>query len=169
MHVSPGGSVIVPLIIEGLPETIEALGTSWQRKAEFHLTAASSEKLEAAAPGRADLWRVVTRVASNRSLGSITVRDEVRRVANHPDKPALRTLIVMVQAPGLQKLYADLSAALGGCLELPPAHVTLYSSDPFDGIGLDHARELAERAPPLSRAEQTEVMEAMNFWAVFGA
>jgi hypothetical protein len=164
LHVVAGASVVAPLIIDGLPERIEALGLSWKRKAEFHLTAISVAKLT---PAGADPWPLVTRVASGRALGPITVRPEVRRVA-HPDKPGLRTLIVMADAPGLTSLYEDLSAALDVRLTPPPAHVTLYSSDPFDGIGLDDERELAERAPPLSAAEQAEVMEAMGFARVFG-
>lgn len=166
LHVVPGHSVVVPLIIDGLPEQIEALGLTWARKLEFHLTAISVGKL--AGVDHPEMWRIVTRVASGRSLGAISVVDEVRRVGGHPDRPDLRTLIVMAEAEGLPALYEDLSAALGTRLEAPPAHVTLYSSDPLDGIGLDDEGKLAERAPPLSRAQQGEVMDAIGFRRVFG-
>jgi hypothetical protein len=46
--------------------------------------------------------------------------------------------------------------------------VTVYSSDPLQGIGLDDDRELAERAPALTDPQQQEVMRAMKFSEVFG-
>jgi hypothetical protein len=168
IHVVEGHSLVVPLIIEGLPDQIEVLGCVWARKVEFHLTAISVSKLMGAAPERPDLWPLVTRVAANRSLGPIAVLDELRRVSGHPDKPGLRTLVVMARAGGLDAFYDDLSSALGVELVPPPAHVTIYSSDPTDGIGIDDEHELAERAPALSADEQAEVMAAMRFAEVFG-
>jgi hypothetical protein len=109
-----------------------------------------------------DIWKRVTRVASGRYLGPVMARDEVRRVT-HPQKPQLRTLIVMADCPGLDELYADLSRELGPELPLPPAHVTLYSTDPSAGIGIVSQAELAERAPPLTAQEQQEVRRAMSF------
>jgi hypothetical protein len=154
------------VVIEGLPEQIEALGEGWQRKLEFHLTAISARKLEATGREPDDLWPVVTRIASGRSIGPIDVLDDVRRVTK-PDQPGLRTLIVMASAPGLNSLYRDLSAALGHELTPHPAHITLYSSDPMQGIGIDDLAELRERAPELSAAQQEEARRAMRFAEVF--
>lgn len=161
MHVVSGSSLVVPLIIEGLPERIVVLGSGWLRKWEFHLTAVAERVIEALGEGP-DIWKRVTRVASGRYLGPVTARDEVRRVT-HPQKPQLRTLIVMADCPGLDELYADLSRELGPELPLPPAHVTLYSTDPSAGIGIVSQAELAERAPPLTAQEQQEVRRAMSF------
>src|SRR2546423_3206177 len=132
LHVVAGQSIVAPLIIEGLPDEIVALGENWKRKVEFHLTAVAADTLQRAGGERSDLWAVVTRVASGRSLEPIFANDEVRRVT-HPDKPQLRTLIVMAEAAGLDALYRDLSVALEAELRPPPAHVTLYSSDPMEG------------------------------------
>ena len=63
----------------------------------------------------------------------------------------------------LEELYRDLSSALGVDLSPPPAHVTLYSTDPTEGIGIVDKAELADRAPALSEAEQEEVRRAMSF------
>jgi predicted HD phosphohydrolase len=161
LHVTEGSSVVAPLIIEGLPARIEALGASWHRKREFHLTAVSAATLERAGRGRPDLWQVVTEVASGRVLGPITAGPEVRRVSN-PERPGLHTLIVMADAAGLAALHRDLSAALGVPLEPPPAHVTLYASDPGEGIGIDDEQQLRERAPALEPERQDEVRRAMR-------
>ncbi len=162
-----GHSLVAPLIIAGLPEEIEVLGVRWRRKIEFHLTAISAETLERAGAGRPDLWQLVTRVASGRDLGPIAVREEIRRVSGHPDRPELRTLVVMADAPGLTSLQEELSQALGAELAPTPAHVTLYSSDPARGIGIDDHEQLARRAPRLSAEDEAEVRQAMSFTAVF--
>lgn len=157
---------MIPLAIDGLPEEIEALGERWQRKREFHLTAASAQKLEQAGGGREDLWEVVTRVASGRLLGPITLLAEVRRVTA-AERPGLRTIVAMAEAPGLEPLHRDLSAALGVELSNQPPHVTLYSNDPAEGIGLEDEAQLAERAPPLPEGQQREIRRAMRFEEVF--
>jgi hypothetical protein len=162
MQVTPGSSVVVPLAIEGLPDEIDALGIRWQRKREFHMTAVPAEPLESAIEDKAELWDRVTRTLSGRSVGPITAGGELRRV-HHPERPGVLTLIVMVDAPGLEPLYASLARDLGIEIEPPPAHVTLYSTDPAEGIGIANQQQLHERAPELSEAEQQEVRDAMCF------
>lgn len=159
--------MIAPLVIEWLPAQFEALGERWQRKSEFHLTAIASraiESLERTWPGA---WELVERLALDRALGPVAVTADLRR-AWHPDKPELRTVLVMVNCPGLDELYDELSAALGMDLSPPPAHVTLYSSDPDEGIGIIDGRELLERAPPLSPDQHRTLRRAMRLDQMFG-
>lgn len=160
----PGESLVAPLRIEGLPPVIEALGRRWRRKVEFHMTVVGRAVIEAlGAP-----WQAVAGVAAGRSMGPICVTRELRRVTQ-PQRPELQTLVVMVRCPSLETLYEELSATLGAQLEVPPAHVTLYSTDPQQGIGINDQTQLRERAPALSEDEQEEVRRAIDFEAVFGA
>lgn len=161
IHVVPGYSLVVPLMIPGLPETIEALEVRWRRKREFHLTAVAERVIDDLDAGEA-IWDQVIAVASGRCLGPVTASEEVRRVRD-PDRPALQTLIVMADCPGLEDLYGGLSDALEVELTPPPAHVTLYSTDPAAGIGIVNDSELALRAPRLSAAEQDEIRQRMGF------
>lgn len=148
---------------------MKALGSAWERKVEFHLTAISAAKLAAAVPGREQrAWEITRRVMEGRPIGPIIPLPELRRVGNHPKKPGLETIVVMVQAAGLPRLYEELARELDALLEPPPAHVTLYSTDPRQGIGIDDARHLAERAPPLSAHHQRQLRTAMRFAQVFG-
>jgi hypothetical protein len=162
IHVVEGQSLVVPLVIEGLPPQISALGRRWQRKREFHLTAVAARVIEAVAGGQAGAWDRVIATASGRRLGPVSARSEVRRVV-HPQEPELQTLIVMVDCAGLESLHRDLSEALGAELRPPPAHVTVYSTDPGRGIGITSESELAERAPALGPTEQAELRRAMSF------
>lgn len=162
IHVVQGQSLVVPLVIEGLPSEIEVLGMRWRRKREFHLTVLVDRVLDSLSREREGLWDSVTGIASGRELGPIEAGEEVRRVT-HPDRPELQTLIVMAACPGLEELYEDLNRALGTSLEPPPAHVTLYSTDPSEGIGIVDGSELDQRAPALGVAEQAAVRRAMQF------
>ncbi|MGI8571121.1 MAG: hypothetical protein ACR2L9_00575 [Solirubrobacteraceae bacterium] len=165
--VTGGRSVIAPVAIDGLPAEVEALGERWQRKSEFHLTAIAFRALESLDPTLPGAWELVERLVAARALGPVSVTADLRRV-RHPDEPQLRTLIVIVECPGLVPLYGELSAALGVPLSPPPAHVTLYSTDPDKGIGIVDRRELLERAPPLSPDERTEIRRAVRFGELFG-
>ena len=165
--VSEGGSVIAPLAIDGLPTQIEALSELWRRKSEFHLTAIASRALESLERTWPGAWELVERLALGRALGPVAVTGDVRR-AWHPDRPGLRTLLVMVGCPGLDRLYHEVSAAVGTPLSPPPAHVTLYSTDPDEGIGIVDRHELMERAPPLRPDERQKLGGAMRLDEVFG-
>ena len=161
VHVLEGQSLVIPLMVEELTESIEALGRRWHRKREFHLTVMVSRLLDPPEE-RPDVWDRVVKVASGRQLGPVRAGEEFRRVS-HPDRADLETLIVMVDCPGLEQLVRDLSDALGRRLPVPPAHVTLYSSDPAQGIGIADEQELAERAPPLSEPQQEEIRRAARW------
>jgi hypothetical protein len=157
-----GESVIAPLTIEGLPVAIEALGRQWQRKVEFHMTVIGAPIIE----GHQLPWQDVAALTAGRIVGPITPTRELRCV-RHPDERSLQTLVVMVDCPALGALYAELSGALGARLIPPPAHVTLYSTDPQEGIGINDEAQLRERAPALSGQEQEELRRAMCFDEVF--
>jgi hypothetical protein len=162
IHVVPGQSLVVPLIIDGLPESISALSRRWERKREFHLTVLAERRLAEVAGDRDDMWDRVIRAASGRALGPVLRTDQVRLVT-HSERPELRTIVVMVRCDGIEDLVEEISQAIGKPIPVPPAHVTVYSSDPAQGIGITDQGELAERAPPLTEAQQAEVRRALGW------
>jgi hypothetical protein len=167
LTVEPGSSVVAPVVIDGLPDRIEVLGESWLRKVEFHVTAVSAAALEQAAGSDPALWPSVASVAEGRRIGPVLLFEDVRRVTDS-ERPGLRTLIAMAHAAGLEALHHDLAAALGTPVGPPPAHITLYSTDPESGIGIANEWELVQRAPRLGLTAQQEVRDAMRFDRVFG-
>ena len=164
LEASPSESVIAPVQIDGLPGEIEALGRRWQRKVEFHVTVLAERVIEERLGGE---WERVAALLAGRRVGPIFATREVLHVRD-PARPGLETIAVMVECPGLESLYGELAGAFGVRLAPPPAHVTLYSTDPEQGIGLGDEQQLRERAPALSGEEQEEVRGAMDFDAVFG-
>jgi hypothetical protein len=168
LRVVRGSSVIAPLRIDGLPAEVETLGRHWLRKVEFHLTAVPAALIERLGKRSVDAWDLVADVANGRSIGPVFARDEVRTVL-HPTEPGLRTVIVMADAEAISSLYEDLSDAFAQTLHPPPTHITLYSTDPERGIGIDDPRQLAERAPALPLQDQDEFRRATSFDEVFPA
>ena len=163
----PGESVIAPVEIEGLPPWIEALGRRWERKSEFHMTVLASAVIEELSEGNPEFWRIIGVMLGGRKVGPIYTTVEVR-IVHHEDRPELETIVVMVECPVLEGLFEELSGAFGADLAPPPAHVTLYSTDPEEGIGISDEDQLRERAPALSEEEQEELRQAMNFDVTFG-
>jgi hypothetical protein len=164
---SPSASAIVPVEIDGLPAEIEAFGRRWQRKVEFHMTVIGAARVEEIAAGDPGVRERVAGLLEGRSIGTIEATRELRHV-RHPEDPSFETIIVMVRCPALVDVYDDLSGELGTDLTPLPAHVTLYSTDPEDGIGINDQEQLRERAPALSGRDQEELRRAMRFDEVFG-
>jgi hypothetical protein len=162
----PGESAIAPVEIDGLPDEIEGLGRRWQRKVEFHMTVIGAARIEMISRGDPAGPERVARLLNGRSVGPIYVTRELRRV-RHPDEPGFETIVVMVECRALAGVYRELSARLGAELAPPPAHVTLYSTDPERGIGVNDERQLAERAPGLSEKDKEELRLAMRFDEMF--
>jgi hypothetical protein len=162
VHIRSGSSVLVPVRIDGLPERIEALGESWERARDLQVTVIPAELIRSAGSAQADPWEIVAAVLDRHDVGPISIRRDVRRVAD-PDRPGLRTVIAMAEVEGLADVYAALSAALGAPLRVPPVHVTLYSSDPTATIDLSDREQLRERAPALPLEQQAELQLAMRF------
>jgi hypothetical protein len=167
VEVSPRESAIAPVEIDGLPGAIGALGRRWQRKAEFHMTVLGTAAIEEIGAGDRAAWKRVARVLAGRSVAPIRATRELRRV-RHPDEPGFETIAVMVESPALVEVYRDLSTELRMELAPLPAHVTLYSTDPERGIGINDEAQLRERAPALSEEEQQELRRALRFDEVFG-
>ena len=160
--------MIAPVEIEGLPVEIQALGRRWQRKVEFHMTVLARAVIEELSAGDPGAGEAIAARLGGREVGPVFVTRELRHV-RHPGKPELETIVVMVECPALEGLFDELSGAFGARLVPPPAHVTLYSTDPERGIGINDEEQLRERAPALAQAEQEEARQAMGFDAVFGA
>jgi hypothetical protein len=157
-------SVIAPVHIVGLPPRLAALGRNWQRKDEFHLTALTRARVVRWG-GDDTAWKSAVAMAVGRSLAPVLPTDELRTVAD--DRSSLQTVIIMVQCAALADLFRDLHELAGLRLPCPPAHITLYSTDPAKGIGLGDRTELEALAPGLDEVSQRILRDAMSFADTF--
>jgi hypothetical protein len=153
-------SVLVPLMLFGLPEEIHALGEDWAVKDEFHVTAADTPWLaERAGVPLEHAWRELAAALEGRRAGPVRVGEELRLVRDGDQ----RTLIVMARVDGLAELYAELSGRLGAPLPPPPTHITLYTRPGGAGIGVHDDSELRALTQPLSGRRATEVRSAIGW------
>jgi hypothetical protein len=159
-------SIIAPVQIEGLPPELELNELRWQRKQELHVTAISRSAY-AQARGGFDGWQHVAQLVVGRSVDPVRPLRELR-VVHDPEHPGLSTVVLMLECPALPPLYAELRRRLGLALPLPPAHVTLYSTDPGEGIGLATEVELRELAPLPDPAAQEQLQRALHLGDLFG-
>ena len=158
-------SVIVPVTVAGLASRFEALGRTWARKRELHVTAiASSSVAEQLGVAIEEVWPAIVDLAARRSVGEIAVGDELRLVTTQEQT----TLVVMVSVEGFDELYAALNARLGAALAPPPAHITLYTDPPgAGGVGLHSERHLRGLTRVLTAEEALAVRAHMGWDAVF--
>jgi hypothetical protein len=153
------GSVLVPLALSGLPQTIEADGETWAVKEEFHVTAAHTPSLAQRAGVTHDrAWEELSAALADRRVGLVRVGDELRRARDRDE----RTILVMVHVDGLTDLYSDLSRRLGASLPPPPTHITLYTRPGGKAIGIHDDSDLHSLTEPLSGARAAEVRGAMH-------
>ena len=161
------GSLLVPLPFLDLPAEAEFLGEGWDRKHEFHLTAAHTPSIaqRVAEPlGLLDdealdvAWEALRTLSLDLGIGAVTLSRELR-VARRDEE---RTLIVLCEADGLGELFEGVSELLGTEVAPPPAHVTLYTRPGGESIGLHTSEELERDAPPLSEDEAAEALAAIG-------
>ncbi len=153
--------VHVPVNLLGLPERIDALGEAWHVKSEHHVTAIDAGWLaERLGRGHDEVWAAVAAALDEVEAGPVALGDELRRAERGEE----RTLVVMCEVAGLDELHRVLGTRLGAELELPPAHVTIYTDAPGrPGIGLHDDAELAALTRVLDAAEAAEVRGAAGF------
>ena len=147
----------LPVSLDGLPQTVRALGERWQRARRLHVSVFSPDRLAPIIGRQLGLPEDKTcqRLARARPLvleARLRVVGELGplRVARRGDRASL---LAMVNVIGLDGLYRRLSQQVGCALPCPPAHVTLYTLPGRKGIGLASQEELELASRALTAAE----------------
>lgn len=133
-------------------EKVQFRGQIFDPKDEVHITVVGralgqelEEAIETIPRLKAKLTKAVKEAAWHKQDWSYKKKDEIYHVSREKEQANPRgevevihaeSIILMIEAPGIQEFYLILSELLGKDLEVPPVHVTLYTyGDPF-GIGL---------------------------------
>jgi hypothetical protein len=138
------GGVLLTLDPLPIPRLLGFQRTQWTAKSEFHVTligtATAREK------GIEDL--AVVRAARGIRF-AVALRGEYWILA----RGSARSIVRMCEVEGAHEFFER----LGGALEEPPYHVTLYTSPPGRGIGAATLAELRERGTPLEGEAREEL------------
>jgi hypothetical protein len=150
--------------VAGLPECVDAFGEVWERRAEFHVSVFSADRLgplvaERLGVGEAHAHRRLEAARELVDAADLQVRSlgPGFRLARREER---RTLIVEARVDGLDELYVRLSDMVGMPLPVPPAHVTLYCAPGGKAIGLASEDELERLSRMLTRSEREEIVAA---------
>ncbi len=148
-------------------------GVTLVRKTEHHITVFGFDigKVLGAAIAKAPALRVAIDELAAAMDASWTVTSPPVMWRLHRDKPKdLQTVILMVDAPGIAAFFAACAQRLPELApgiampewDPPPAHVTLYTSDPNgkDGIGVRRASDLEQAERRTAAAETTGLRAA---------
>jgi hypothetical protein len=153
-------SVIVPLPFLDLPRELRVCDLGWHRKTEFHVTAAHTpaiaERLGLALDA---VWDALAPLSLESEIGEVVLREAYYVCRRGGD----RTLLVLCEVGGLDDLYRRLGRRLRAEVEPPPAHVTLYTSEPGGGgIGVHTAAQLERDCAPLPSADVGNLSNALS-------
>ena len=139
------GTLLLPLekAAVGLgDEPVRFDGRRFQPKREVHITLIGKDLGEAVVEAAAQDERVFDRLqqAARAVDWGYQLTDAWYHVAEgEPGGGQAETIIRMADVPGLAEFYRRLGEILGRALEVPPAHVTLYTRNTSEGIGLADA------------------------------
>jgi len=148
-------TLLIPLRKEdfGLSEEkIQFRGKIFDPKKEVHITVVGrklgqelEEAIEVNPRLNTTLMQAVKEASWHKQGWSFKKKDEMYHVSRDREQVNPRgevevihaeSIILMVEAPGVDKFYEELSRLLGKDLEVPPVHVTLYTHGDTVGIGL---------------------------------
>lgn len=140
-----GGAALLDIDPPPVPPVVHYAGEEWQAKAEFHVTLVGSKTLKEL--GVADAAKAMTaigRAADGIEFG-VELLDEYWRL----DEDESRTIIRRCDVAGAEEFFVALEGELERTIERPPYHVTLYTINTSNGIGLSSYRDLRRLGTPL--------------------
>jgi hypothetical protein len=137
---------LVNLELSNLPQTLQVKGYELLRKSEFHISLVCAKRIallidktkaEQIETGIVTLFKDFIR---STPLTKYAIKNEYRLVKR--DKRV--ALVVMVDVPGIEQLFAKLQERYNTTLPLQPTHITLYTLQPEAGIGILSEKQLRQ-------------------------
>lgn len=120
----------------GLPDTeVSYRGQTFQPKEELHITIVSSEAAENVQETLEQQPQAVEQVKHSIEETDWSYRKR-ERFYHVVEEPGVESIIQIVEVPGVEPFFDELSRITGKRLELPPTHVTLFTRGNPKGIGL---------------------------------
>ena len=139
-----GYIILSELNIDNIPESIHIEGLSLVKKSEFHITLVAANRL-AKLINPEDSERVEIEITDKfkefvkeNPIENFELTHEFR-LAQKGEK---KTVVAMVGIENLTSFYDELRQSYGEEIPTQPAHITLYSLEPEEGISLSSPADL---------------------------
>lgn len=155
------GYIMLPVEVTNLPPIIEVEGATLTRKSSFHVSLVSVKEILARTGDILNEEIIVKNfcdfVATHEvSLAGYT--DEFRYAKDGERE----SVVVMCNLSNLEPLFNYLNQVLQLNLEVPPAHVTLYTLQPDIGIGLISPADLATKTKIVTEQIPAVIKQIFN-------
>lgn len=140
-------SIVLPLdhtIFSSLPAEMLWKGIRLGKKAEFHITLLHVQKAaELAHRSREEIVSLFNAFVEGHPIRLVSFTNDLR----YTEEDEKKTILVRCTVANLDGLFASLNSAFRISMPTQPAHVTIYSLDPFVGIHVnsDEKMESLER------------------------
>lgn len=135
---------LVDIPLHGMPEEVKVHGHVLHRKTEFHISLICVKKITPLIDNArndqlaAEIVDAFIAYVKDRPLAEFRLSKNFRFVQRGERK----TVVVMVDMPGLSEFFELLSNRYGVKLPVQPAHITLYTLQPDAGIGILSGEQL---------------------------
>lgn len=161
-------TIILPHQLVRLEPCFKALGHKWRIKDEFHVSLITIKKIvpsviqnndiaEKAALGL--VMNVTNKVLTLYKPQFLKFTNEFRLVTKEDRK----TIVAMCEVSNLEELYDELNAQLDLNIEVPPTHITLYTLENQQAIGLASKKDLDTLTTKLTEQMLLDIRLKMNF------
>lgn len=164
------GGALLKVELPTLQPKIEFGGKTMVLKPEFHVTlvgfaAKLDKRFKDAAAARGE--KVSNSLAAERVAAALKTAAEglqfkvqMGTETRHAVKGEAETIIRMCDVEGMSEYFSRVAAALGlpeGSIEAPPTHVTVYTLENGQGIGIPNQEQLQALTTVLSEEELAEL------------
>lgn len=141
-----------------IPDVIRFDDGDWRAKREFHVTLLGSTTTQLLTE-RIDTGPddTIRRAAKNLHF-AITLRDDLWQLR----EDRLRTIVRMCDVSGAEELFERIETMLGGEIERPPFHVTLYTIGTLRGIGIATRTDLAQMGVEITGADRRALLSVLQ-------
>ncbi len=134
-----------------LPRSLVVDGITYKARSEFHITLISLKRTAPlVAPNNArltekELHDAFIEYLSSSPIDTWSLSDEYREVQDGTE----RSIVVMVEVPGLNEFFEQMSARYKVAIPPQPAHITLYTHASQHGISINSQERLQAISRPI--------------------
>lgn len=150
-----GYIALVNLELNGLPEAVTVDGYRLLLKDEFHISIMAVHNLASMLPVQknSDASKALKGhfldFAEKHNLTDYEITPEFRLV----ERGKMKSVVVMVKMPEVEELFRSLRDVFQFNLPTQPTHITLYTLQPNNGIGILSQKELLNDSKAVSMAK----------------
>ena len=156
------GYILMPIVLDGLPRTVQVEGCELSLKSNFHASLVGVKYIVERYGQEIDdiqnkCLEIFCDVMREHPIIFLRFTGEFRFVAQGEKK----TLVAMCELSNIDSFFNMLRQTLGIEVDTQPTHVTLYTLQPDAGIGITSQEQLKNRTKVVSVSDAVRLVLAI--------